>query len=121
MPVRAKARDTITRFHLSALIAAILYLGAKLTAKLIRARQAIEKHTGTTPRFFHPPFGLSNPFTFRVAKALGLKVIGWTFAVSTRASLIPQELCAGSSETCGPAPSSYCTTATSPSSDWSPR
>jgi len=54
-----------------------LYLGAKLTAEVIRAQQVIEKHTGTTPHFFRPPFGLSNPFTFRVAKALGLKVIGW--------------------------------------------
>jgi peptidoglycan-N-acetylglucosamine deacetylase len=53
------------------------YLGAKLTAELIRAQQAIEKHTGTTPRFFRPPLGLSNSFTFRVATALGLKVIGW--------------------------------------------
>jgi peptidoglycan-N-acetylglucosamine deacetylase len=54
-----------------------LYLGAKLTAELIRGQRAIEKHTGTTPRFLRPPLGLSNPFTFRVAKALGLKVIGW--------------------------------------------
>jgi len=53
------------------------YLGAKLTAEVIRAQQVIEKHTGTTPNFFRPPVGLSNPFTFRVAKALGLKVIGW--------------------------------------------
>lgn len=53
------------------------YLGAKLTAELIRAQQVIKKHTGTTPHFFRPPFGLSNPFTFRVAEALRLKVIGW--------------------------------------------
>lgn len=54
-----------------------LYLGARLTAEVIRAQQVIERHTGTTPRFFRPPHGLSNPFIFRVAKALGLKVIGW--------------------------------------------
>lgn len=53
------------------------YLGARLTAEVIRAQRAIERHTGTAPRFFRPPLGLSNPFTFRVAKALGLKVIGW--------------------------------------------
>jgi peptidoglycan-N-acetylglucosamine deacetylase len=53
------------------------YVTAKLTAELIRVQHVIEKHTGTTPRFFRPPLGLSNPFTFRVARALGLKVIGW--------------------------------------------
>jgi len=53
------------------------YPAAKLTAELIRVQQAIEKHTGTTPHFFRPPIGLSNPNTFRVAEALRLKVIGW--------------------------------------------
>lgn len=53
------------------------YPAARLTAELSRAQQAIEKHTGTTPRFFRPPIGLSNPNTFRVAQALHLKVIGW--------------------------------------------
>ena len=53
------------------------YPAAKLTAELIRGQQVIERHTGTTPHFFRPPMGLSNPSTFRVAEALGLKVIGW--------------------------------------------
>lgn len=57
--------------------ATAFYLGAKLTADVIRAQQVIETHTGTTPHFFRPPIGLSNPFIFRVAKTLGLKVIGW--------------------------------------------
>jgi peptidoglycan/xylan/chitin deacetylase (PgdA/CDA1 family) len=54
------------------------YLASGLTAELIRAQQAIERHTGTTPRFFRPPLGLSNAFTFGVAAALGLNVIGWS-------------------------------------------
>lgn len=49
----------------------------KLAADLTAAQKAIEKHTGTTPRYFRPPVGLSNPNTFRVAAALRLKVIGW--------------------------------------------
>ena len=53
------------------------YPAARLTAELTRGQQAIEKHTGKTPHFFRPPIGLSNPNTFRVAEALGLKVIGW--------------------------------------------
>lgn len=54
------------------------YPTAKLTADLSRAQQTIEKHTGTTPIFFRPPVGLSNPNVFRAAHALRLKVIGWT-------------------------------------------
>ena len=53
------------------------YPAAKLRAELIRGQQVIEKHTGTTPHFFRPPIGLSNPNTFRVAGALNLQVIGW--------------------------------------------
>jgi peptidoglycan/xylan/chitin deacetylase (PgdA/CDA1 family) len=54
-----------------------LYAPARLTADLVRAQQAIERHTGTTPRFVRPPLGLSNPLIFGVAEALGLKVVGW--------------------------------------------
>lgn len=54
------------------------YSTAKLTAELNRAQQTIERHTGTTPRFFRPPVGLSNPNTFTAAAAVRLKVIGWT-------------------------------------------
>lgn len=54
------------------------YPTKKLTADLSCTQQAIEKHTGTTPKFFRPPVGLSNPNTFHAAAALRLKVIGWT-------------------------------------------
>jgi peptidoglycan/xylan/chitin deacetylase (PgdA/CDA1 family) len=54
------------------------YSTAKLTAELTQAQQVIEKHTGTTPKYFRPPVGLSNPNTFHGAAALRLKVIGWT-------------------------------------------
>jgi len=53
------------------------YSTKKLTAELARTQQTITKHTGTTPRFFRPPVGLSNPNTFHAAAALRLKVIGW--------------------------------------------
>lgn len=53
------------------------YSTQKLTTELALAQNAIEKHTGTTPRFFRPPVGLSNPNTFRAAAGLRLKVIGW--------------------------------------------
>jgi peptidoglycan/xylan/chitin deacetylase (PgdA/CDA1 family) len=54
------------------------YSVRRLRADLERAQQAIVRHTGTTPRFFRPPIGLSNPNTFRVATQLRLKVIGWS-------------------------------------------
>lgn len=53
------------------------YSTVRLTEELSRTQQAIQKHTGTTPRFFRPPVGLSNPNTFHAAAALQLKVIGW--------------------------------------------
>lgn len=61
------------------------YSTARLTAELTRTQQAIEKNTGTTPRYFRPPIGLSNPNTFHAAAALRLKVIGWsTRSLDTR-------------------------------------
>lgn len=49
----------------------------KLEMELLRAQKAIQMATDTTPKFFRPPIGLSNPNTFRVAKKLELQVIGW--------------------------------------------
>ncbi len=53
------------------------YSTAKLTTELTRTQQVIEKHSGTTPKYFRPPVGLSNPNTFHAAAALRLKVVGW--------------------------------------------
>ncbi|HNQ72917.1 MAG TPA: polysaccharide deacetylase family protein [Verrucomicrobiota bacterium] len=64
-----------------------LFPARKLTADLKAAQRTIEKHTGTTPRYFRPPVGLSNPNTFRVARALRLKVVGWSIrSLDTRQS-----------------------------------
>ncbi|HTB84008.1 MAG TPA: polysaccharide deacetylase family protein [Candidatus Sulfotelmatobacter sp.] len=49
----------------------------KLKTELLRAQTAVEKATGIAPKFFRPPVGLSNPNTFRVARDLNLKVVGW--------------------------------------------
>ncbi len=50
----------------------------KLQTELARAQTAIQNATGTIPALFRPPMGLSNPKTFQAARALGLKVIGWS-------------------------------------------
>jgi len=64
----------------------------KLTADLTAAQQAIEKQTGTTPRYFRPPVGLSNPNTFRVTEALRLKVIGWNIRSLDTRSTDPEQI-----------------------------
>jgi len=50
----------------------------RLKSELERTQTAIHAATGSTPHFFRPPMGLSNPRTFRAAHALGLRVIGWS-------------------------------------------
>jgi peptidoglycan-N-acetylglucosamine deacetylase len=54
------------------------YSTARLQTELTQTQAAIEKSTGVAPKFFRPPFGLSNPRTFRAARHLDLQVIGWT-------------------------------------------
>jgi peptidoglycan/xylan/chitin deacetylase (PgdA/CDA1 family) len=51
---------------------------ARLRAELTRTQTAIHTATGATPQYYRPPMGLSNPRTFRAARSLGLKVIGWS-------------------------------------------
>ena len=50
----------------------------QLIADLSQAQVAIQTATGTTPKLFRPPVGLSNPNVFRAAKTLGLRVVGWS-------------------------------------------
>jgi peptidoglycan-N-acetylglucosamine deacetylase len=54
------------------------YTVGSLKTELARAQAAIVSATGTLPGMFRPPIGLSNPNIFRAARALGLKVIGWS-------------------------------------------
>lgn len=68
------------------------YSTAKLTTELARAQSTIEKLTGTTPRFFRPPVGLSNPNIFRAAAALRLKVIGWNIRSLDTRSTDPEQI-----------------------------
>lgn len=49
----------------------------RLRDELVRTQEAIQASAGVAPEFFRPPMGLSNPRVFRVARKLGLRVIGW--------------------------------------------
>ncbi|MEY2428669.1 MAG: peptidoglycan-N-acetylglucosamine deacetylase [Verrucomicrobiota bacterium] len=51
---------------------------ARLAAELARTQSAIEQATGVAPRLYRPPIGLSNPRVFRVTRALGLTLVGWS-------------------------------------------
>jgi len=50
----------------------------RLRAELERTQAIIERTTGVPPTCFRPPMGLSNPRVFRAARAVGLRVVGWT-------------------------------------------
>jgi len=50
----------------------------RLREELQLTQAAIAAATGIAPVYFRPPMGLSNPFTFFVARKLSLKVLGWT-------------------------------------------
>ncbi len=50
----------------------------RLKVELTQAQEAIQLATGIAPKLFRPPMGLSNPNVFHAARALGLKVVGWT-------------------------------------------
>jgi len=54
------------------------YGPGRLRDELQTTQAAVAVAAGTAPDCFRPPMGLSNPFTFYVAKKLGLKVVGWT-------------------------------------------
>lgn len=50
----------------------------RLQAELTETQEAIQQATATAPLLFRPPMGLSNPRVFRVARSLGLTVVGWS-------------------------------------------
>ena len=50
----------------------------RLRGELERTQAVAKDATGKSPTLFRPPMGLSNPNTFRAARAVGLKVIGWS-------------------------------------------
>jgi peptidoglycan-N-acetylglucosamine deacetylase len=51
---------------------------ARLRSEVARAQTTIQKATDVAPRMYRPPIGHSNPRVFRVARELGLAVIGWS-------------------------------------------
>lgn len=50
---------------------------ARLREEMTQTQAILQATTGVTPWWFRPPMGFSNPRIFRVARELGLGVIGW--------------------------------------------
>ena len=50
--------------------------------QLSRANQAIAEITGSSPRFFRPPYGARRPATLRIARRLGLTPVLWNAMTS---------------------------------------
>ncbi len=67
---------------------------AALRAELERTQAAVKQATGTTPVYFRPPVGLSNPKIFRVAHQLKMQVIGWTIRSLDTVTPDPQKIIA---------------------------
>jgi peptidoglycan-N-acetylglucosamine deacetylase len=67
---------------------------ARLQAELTQTQTVIAKTSGVAPNFFRPPVGLSNPRTFRAARNLDLKVIGWTIRSLDTVIVKPEKIVA---------------------------
>jgi len=55
-----------------------IFTEPRLKMELMQTQTTIQQAAGVVPKLFRPPLGLSNPRIFRVARALGLTVVGWT-------------------------------------------
>jgi peptidoglycan/xylan/chitin deacetylase (PgdA/CDA1 family) len=53
----------------------------RIEQELRAAHDAIVEVSGTIPTMFRAPHGYRNPFVFRTARALGYRVMGWSFGV----------------------------------------
>jgi peptidoglycan/xylan/chitin deacetylase (PgdA/CDA1 family) len=71
-----------------------LFSVERLQADLSEAQEVIRRVTGRSPAYFRPPMGLTNPRVFRVAKALGLRVTGYTVRGLDRRTQRPERMVA---------------------------
>ncbi len=51
---------------------------ATVVAELEDCRKTLAGITGTAPRLFRPPFGVTNPVIGRAVRHLGLQTVGWS-------------------------------------------
>lgn len=51
---------------------------SKITDELTATDSVIHEHTGLTPRFFRPPYGVTNPMVSSAIKQKGYVTVGWS-------------------------------------------
>lgn len=49
----------------------------RVSEEILKTQETIAEHTGKTPAFFRPPFGVTNPNIARACKENRMKVMGW--------------------------------------------
>ena len=55
------------------------YSTEKMIREIADTNKLIESITGSRPRFFRPPYGVTNPHLSKAVKTIRFTVIGWTF------------------------------------------
>lgn len=55
------------------------YSAEKMSSEISGTNELIKSIAGKSPRFFRPPFGVTNPHLSKALKNSGLITIGWTF------------------------------------------
>jgi len=56
-----------------------IYSSGRMIREISDANELIESITGNKPRFFRPPYGVTNPHLAKAVKKFGFVTIGWTF------------------------------------------
>jgi len=56
-----------------------LFSMGQLLADVQKANKAIKSCGITTPKYFRPPFGITNPRIAKLVKESGMKSVGWSF------------------------------------------
>jgi len=74
------------------------YSAGRMAAEISDTTELIELITGKKPRFFRPPYGVTNPHLSKAVKKLGLVSIGWTFrtfdtVIKDRQKIIDRTIC----------------------------
>jgi peptidoglycan-N-acetylglucosamine deacetylase len=69
------------------------FTGRKMELDIIRADESIKKATGKTPKYFRPPYGVTNPILARVMRRFSFTIVGWRFRTMDTVIKDPDEVC----------------------------
>lgn len=69
------------------------FTGKKMEFEIIRADESIKKATGKTPKYFRPPYGVTNPVIARVMRRFSFTVVGWRFRTLDTVKTDPAAVC----------------------------